>query len=292
MFALRAALGRFRPDYVPGLFGWWDASAGNVFDNTTGGSLVTVGNAEVKRLEDLSGNGYHLTGTGSNGAARLRTGPDGKNGLAVIRKAPRENNASSYGSNNAGASLSTNFGTVDGVGSSADVIQPFTIIFAGKIGWAGNTPLGGGPITTGSSAAFSNFVITNERLGTNKINIGSRYNGSNQALTVNRYFIGQDVGLSGGGSTETSLPLNSENYVVMAVLLDGANSRYSINGGSWTQFSGASFDKDVFSLGVLCDPTRGQNAHELAELCLYEENISDADRISVVSYLMDKWDIS
>jgi hypothetical protein len=295
MFALRAALGRFRPDYVPGLFGWWDASAGNVFDAQTGGTLVTTGNSIVRRLEDLSGNDHHLTGSGTSPAqARLQVGGNGQNGLPVLRRA-----GDFTVTNSLGSALDTNFGTGGGIGSPVDVAQPFTFIFAGKIGRAGVIGSGGGNgqinASTSGGARYSRpFVITNS-LSNNIISIGSRYPGGTANLNTNRYAVAFNGGESGETSTGTALPLvpSTEPYLVLAVLIDGSNSRWSINGGTWTQFNAPNYI--VQNLGILANPagsSAAQNAQTVAELCLYEENISDADRISVVSYLMDKWDIS
>jgi hypothetical protein len=277
MFALRAALGRFRPDYVPSLIGWWDASAGNVFSATTGGSVVTVGNTDVRRWEDLSGNGYHMTGPANE--ARLQVGGAGRNGLPIIRRNYQEGPSGVSGD----FALQTDWNTQ---GTTDDIFQPFTMIFAGKIGRVGDN--GDGQVVGGITGA--GYFIGGTRGGTSVLAVGS--NATTQSISSNRYYVGV-------GNTRTSgLALNSENYVVMAVQINGGSSFISINNAAWTQIN-LGDDLDNYNLrnfGVLgggSDLLLGAiNAQEIAEICFYDEVLSDADRISVVGHLMDKWAIS
>jgi len=65
-------------DWVPSdltsLVLWLDASdGGTVYDATSGGSLVTSHNTQVKRWEDKSGNGHHATQNNANGPKRQTT---------------------------------------------------------------------------------------------------------------------------------------------------------------------------------------------------------------------------
>jgi len=280
MFALRAALGRFRPDYVPSLIGWWDASAGNVFSATTGGSVVTVGNTVVKRWEDLSGNGYHMTDV-IDANPRLQVGPNGRNGLPIIRR-NYQNSLSGTAGNFA---LRTTWNTPSGEGVTDDIFQPFTMIFAGKIGRLGDN--GDGQVVNGASGV--GYFIGGDQGGTSVFAVGS--NATTASISSNRYYVGI-------GNTRTSgLALNTENYVVIAVQLNEQSSFISINNGAWAQIDLGDSVNDfaLRKFGVLGGGTSSSealNAQEIAEICFYDEVLSDADRISVVAHLMDKWAIS
>lgn len=69
-----------------GLYAWYDASAASVYSADTGGSLVTADGGSVRRLEDSSGNGRHLSTFGIGGPSSLVVG--GQNGRNYLQIGP------------------------------------------------------------------------------------------------------------------------------------------------------------------------------------------------------------
>jgi Neuraminidase (sialidase) len=73
----------FVPTDISGLFAWYDASDANtLYDNTTGGSQVAA-DGEIKRWEDKTANGYHLTQATSTRFPIRKTAV--QNGKDVVR---------------------------------------------------------------------------------------------------------------------------------------------------------------------------------------------------------------
>lgn len=65
------------PDVILGsdLIGWFQPGGVGVYDNTTGGSLVSTAGTEVGRWEDQSGNGSHFVRNGSMAFGHLQWEP-------------------------------------------------------------------------------------------------------------------------------------------------------------------------------------------------------------------------
>jgi len=253
----------FSPSDIAGLSIWLDANVG-LYDQTTGGNLVTSDSSSVARWEDQSGNARHISQSTAGSRPILKIGV--QNNKNILR--------------------------FDGVADHLFMLNAFVYSSGASTVFCvvSQTP---------SSPPSANVSLITERSSItsfpNYIVIG---NGSSDATRL-RIFMRDDANaniLFGGSSTlntASGTAFNSS-YQLLGSVDTGSNMALYINKSSSVNgnYTRSTLTLDRFTVGASRTSSPSSFfACDLAEIIIYNSALSTSNRQLVENYLYSKWGI-
>ena len=251
----------FSPFDVAGLELWLDASdPSTLFSATSGGSLVAY-DGVVARWEDKSGNGYHATQSTENKRPLRKTGVHSLND--TLR----------FDGSNDGFVLSGGADIFKNIGSK-------TVFIIEKL--------------NNTSVAFMDVFKASTTTTTGRFSMSYRANGG--AI----YSGGRRLDADSFQGINSKLTQNTANFIIHECVVDyqGGTIKQFINGdnqGQSLSFQTAGSTSDTASATVQIGGALDANANyfngEISEIVIYNNVLSDSQRVTVQDYLANKWDI-
>ena len=254
----------FLPTSIAGLSLWLDANVG-LYDQTTGGNLVTSDSSSVARWEDQSGNGRHISQSAAGSRPILKTGV--QNDKNILR--------------------------FDGVADHLFMTSAFVYALGSSTVFCvvSQTPSNPPPanvsliVERSSLTSFPNYIVAG--------------NGSSDATRF-RIFMRDDSNaniLFNGSSTlqtASGTAFNSS-YQLIGTVDTGSNMALYINKSSSVNgnYTRGTLTLDRFTVGA----SRTVSASnyfpcDLAEIIIYNSALSESNRQLVENYLYSKWGIA
>ncbi|MBU62182.1 MAG: hypothetical protein CMI26_06735 [Opitutae bacterium] len=119
------------------------------------------------------------------------------------------------------------------------------------------------------------------------------YTGERQAIAgSSKWFIGpwgSKISHHPGGWASNTLTWESDRYYLATAVNDGSKSAFYVDGVDYTQDSSRTSNPNILHLGKGGYYKKPLNGH-IAEVLVWDEALSDANRDNVGKYLSEKWD--
>ena len=278
----RAALSTWTPvTGIAGLQAWYDASdASTLFDATSGGSLAAA-DGGVARWQDKSGNGRHFTQSTSGSRPLRKTGV--RNGLATLRFDGSDDFLAVPSSTALFNFLHNGDSTV------FMVFKPGTSSDPNAMYWVMDSLTNGGSADGGVGAYLRwddrASVPFNDQLIYVVGNNYPRFVGitPSASFTANSYLLASVVGNPQVSTIADRAAIRKNGGSALTLNTSSSESSISLPTGNAT--------RDL-TIGATAGTAAWFFNGDIAEIIMYDSALSDTDRASVETYLMQKWAIT